>query len=258
MDAEAAVAAGAMALFGEKYGDEVRVVSMGRAMTATGPTRTSSAAAPTSRRTGDIGLFKIVCGKRGGGGRAAHRGGDRRGGARSTSPSRNGRLKDRRSCSRPRRPRCRRGWRSCSRSAAGWSASWPRRAGRWPPAAAMAPSNATSAACASRRALLDGVPARELKGLADDMKKQVGSGVVALVGTSDGKASLVVGVTDDLTAGSAPSTSSAIGAACARRQGRRRPRRHGPGGRAGSDPGASRARCHRTRARTSRSLSESV
>ena len=48
--------------------------------------------------------------------------------------------------------------------------------------------------------LLDGVPARELKSLADDIKKQVGSGVVALVGTSDGKASVVVGVTDDLTA----------------------------------------------------------
>ncbi len=31
------------------------------------------------------------------------------------------------------------------------------------------------------------------------MKKEIGSGVVALVATSDGKASLVVGVTDDLT-----------------------------------------------------------
>jgi alanyl-tRNA synthetase len=38
-----------------------------------------------------------------------------------------------------------------------------------------------------------------LKSLADDGKKQVGSGVVAIVGvTGDGKASLVVGVTDDL------------------------------------------------------------
>ena len=47
--------------------------------------------------------------------------------------------------------------------------------------------------------LLDGVPAKELKSLADDLKKQVGSGVVALVSVNDGKASLVVGVTDDLT-----------------------------------------------------------
>jgi len=47
--------------------------------------------------------------------------------------------------------------------------------------------------------LLDGVPAKELKSLADDLKKQVGSGVVALVSVNDGKASVVVGVTDDLT-----------------------------------------------------------
>jgi alanyl-tRNA synthetase len=43
------------------------------------------------------------------------------------------------------------------------------------------------------------VPAKELKGMADEIKRQIGSGVVALVATSDGKASLVVGVTDDLT-----------------------------------------------------------
>ena len=34
--------------------------------------------------------------------------------------------------------------------------------------------------------------------MADDLKAQVGSGVVALVAVADGKASLVVGVTDDL------------------------------------------------------------
>ena len=47
--------------------------------------------------------------------------------------------------------------------------------------------------------LLDGVPAKELKSLADDLKTQVGTGVVALVSVTDGKASVVVGVTDDLT-----------------------------------------------------------
>jgi alanyl-tRNA synthetase len=47
--------------------------------------------------------------------------------------------------------------------------------------------------------VLPGVPPSELKGLADDGKKQVGSGVVALVGVAeDGKASVVVGVTADL------------------------------------------------------------
>jgi alanyl-tRNA synthetase len=48
--------------------------------------------------------------------------------------------------------------------------------------------------------LLDGMPAKDLKGLADEMKNSLGSGVVALVAVNDGKVSLVVGVTDDLTA----------------------------------------------------------
>src|SRR5581483_4910919 len=47
--------------------------------------------------------------------------------------------------------------------------------------------------------LLPDVPAKELKSMADDLKKQLGSGVVALIATADGKASVVVGVTDDLT-----------------------------------------------------------
>ena len=47
--------------------------------------------------------------------------------------------------------------------------------------------------------LLDAMPAKELKSLADELKKQVGSGVVALVAINDGKASVVVCVTEDLT-----------------------------------------------------------
>ena len=43
------------------------------------------------------------------------------------------------------------------------------------------------------------VPARDLKGLADAIGKQEGSGVVALVSTADGKASIVVAVSPDLT-----------------------------------------------------------
>ena len=47
--------------------------------------------------------------------------------------------------------------------------------------------------------LLDDVPAKELKPLVDSLKRQINSGVVAVVAVSEGKASLVVGVTDDLT-----------------------------------------------------------
>ncbi|MBO0752282.1 MAG: alanine--tRNA ligase [Bradyrhizobiaceae bacterium] len=48
---------------------------------------------------------------------------------------------------------------------------------------------------------VSGIDVKDLKSLVDDGKKQVGSGVVAIVGvTGDGKAGLVVGVTKDLTA----------------------------------------------------------
>ena len=48
--------------------------------------------------------------------------------------------------------------------------------------------------------LVEGIEMKDLKSLADDGKKQLGSGVVAIVGvTGDGKAGVVVGVTQDLT-----------------------------------------------------------
>jgi alanyl-tRNA synthetase len=47
--------------------------------------------------------------------------------------------------------------------------------------------------------LVDGVPGRELKSLADDLKRRINSGVVAVVSRADGKAAIVVGVTPDLT-----------------------------------------------------------
>lgn len=46
--------------------------------------------------------------------------------------------------------------------------------------------------------LMNGVPAKELKGMADEIKKQITSGVVALVTVNNGKASLVVSVTGDI------------------------------------------------------------
>jgi alanyl-tRNA synthetase len=47
---------------------------------------------------------------------------------------------------------------------------------------------------------VDGIEMKDLKSLADEGKRQVGSGIVAIVGvTGEGKAGLVVGVTDDLT-----------------------------------------------------------
>ncbi len=47
--------------------------------------------------------------------------------------------------------------------------------------------------------ILENVPAKELKSLADDFKEKIGSGVIVLAGLNEDKVSLVVGVTDDLT-----------------------------------------------------------
>ena len=46
--------------------------------------------------------------------------------------------------------------------------------------------------------VLAGFPPKDLKPMADDLKKQIGSGVVVLIATDEGKASIVVGVTEDL------------------------------------------------------------
>ena len=46
--------------------------------------------------------------------------------------------------------------------------------------------------------VLDGVEAKSLRGLVDEAKARVGSGVVALVAVNDGRATVAVGVTDDL------------------------------------------------------------
>jgi len=47
--------------------------------------------------------------------------------------------------------------------------------------------------------VLENFPAKDLKSMADDLKKKIGSGVVALISIDEGKVSIVVGVTSDLT-----------------------------------------------------------
>jgi len=60
MAPDAAIEAGAVALFGEKYGDKVRVLTLGRALQGEGAYSVELCGGTHVARTGDIALFKIV------------------------------------------------------------------------------------------------------------------------------------------------------------------------------------------------------
>jgi alanyl-tRNA synthetase len=200
MTPQAAIEAGAMALFGEKYGDEVRVVSMGGKPANENKVFSTELCGGTHvRRTGDIGLFKIVSeGAVGAGVRRieavtgaaaeAYIAEQQRvlGEAAAALKTLPADLTQRIAALLDERKRLERELTETRKAAAaGGAGSGP---------AAKQVNGVTLAA-----RLLDNVPAKELKGMADEIKRQIGSGVVALVAVADGKASLVVGVTDDLT-----------------------------------------------------------
>ena len=197
MTPDEAVAEGAMALFGEKYGDEVRVVSMG------GPEGNKSAwsielcGGTHVRRTGDIGLFRIVS-------ETGVSAGVRRveavtGAAAETFVRENERrlleaattlraspaeLPDRVAALVEDRRRLERQVVELQKKLATG-------------ASATAEEDVRGVKFSARN--LGDVPPRDLKGLAEAIGKQSGSGIVALVSTAEGKASIVVGVSPDLT-----------------------------------------------------------
>ncbi len=208
MSPDEAKASGAMALFGEKYGDEVRVVSMGGPYG--GPEQDYSVelcGGTHVQRTGDIGIFKIAAeGAVAAGVRriealtgkgAAHYLAGREqllGEAASTLkvrpedvPSRVATLvEERRKMERELTDLRRQLALSGAMHGEGAKAD-----------AGSATKQVNGVAFAAR--VVDGLPAKDLKPMADELKRQIGSGVVVLVATSEGKASIVVGVTDDLT-----------------------------------------------------------
>jgi alanyl-tRNA synthetase len=194
-----AVAEGALALFGEKYGDEVRVVSMGGASDEDRPFSVELCGGTHVRRTGDIGLFKIT-------GEMAIASGVRRIEALTGAAAEAHLAQEE----------------GILRQAAATLRTTPselpvriaslveerRRLERELSDARRALANAGPTTKSAEKRIgditfdgrvVDGVPPRELKSLADDLKRRIGSGVVAVVSGADGKASIVVGVTPDLT-----------------------------------------------------------
>ncbi|WP_085900764.1 alanine--tRNA ligase [Kiloniella majae] len=202
MTPDEAIKEGAMALFGEKYGEEVRVVSMGGSDSSTGSGyySTELCGGTHVKRTGDIGFFKIVS-------EAALASGVRRieavtgqaaleyvsaqetqlaaaAAAMKASPAE---LEARVTSLLEERKRLERDLTDARRKlAAGGGASGD---------AEFKDVNGIKVAAR----VLEGVLPKDLKPTADELKKQIGTGVIVLIADTDGKASIVVAVTDDLT-----------------------------------------------------------
>ncbi|MGY0708920.1 alanine--tRNA ligase [Azospirillum argentinense] len=204
MSPDEARASGAMALFGEKYGDEVRVVSMGGPHGELDRDYSIELCGGTHvRRTGDIGLFTIVA-------EGAVAAGVRRiealtgTGAKAWLSERDHLLTEAASVLKVRPEDV------PSRLAALVDerkkmerelAELRRQVAMGGGAKADGGNEAKDIAGVKFAArVVEGLPAKDLKPMADELKKQVGSGVVVLIASNEGKASIVVGVTDDLTA----------------------------------------------------------
>ena len=202
MTPEEAIAAGAMALFGEKYGDEVRVLSMGG---EDGQKYSVELCGGThALRTGDIGLFRII-------GEGAVSAGVRRieavaGAAAEEHVRHQGQLLADAAAVLKVRPE---DLPTRLQALVDGQRKIERELSDARKALALAGGDGGAAQQADEvrdvggvrliGRVLNGVPGKELKGMADEYKKKLGSGVVALIGVEDGKASAVVGVTDDLS-----------------------------------------------------------
>jgi alanyl-tRNA synthetase len=205
MGLDEARASGARALFDEKYGDEVRVVSMGTIEGGDNGPRPYSVelcGGTHVARTGDIGLVSIV-------GESAVAAGVRRIEAKTRDAARRRLNEDSRAladlAAQLRAPLSEVGGRlealiderkKLERELADARRKLAMGGGA---GGGDAPRDVAGVKFYARQ--VSGVEMKDLKSLADEAKQSLGSGVIAIVAAAeDGKASLVVGVTGDLTA----------------------------------------------------------
>jgi len=194
---------GARALFGEKYGDEVRVVAMGEGGGNTMGWSVELCGGTHVRRTGDIGLISVV-------GESAVGSGVRRIEALTGSGARHDlnrfRNELRAVASELKAPIAE----IAARTAAVIEdrKRLERELSDAKKKLAMGGGARSDGADGVRNIgnvklmarAVEGIDLKDLRSLADEGKKKVGSGIVAIVGVAgDGKAGIVVGVTDDLT-----------------------------------------------------------
>ena len=207
MPTDQAVAAGAEALFGEKYGDEVRVLTMGDDLKETKPYSVELCGGTHVHRLGDIGLFTILS-------ESAVAAGVRRLEALTSEGARKY-LSRQAEIARDAAAVLKTSASELSARVAQLSDERRRLERELSDAKkTLALGGGTSARTSSTTSgveaklvggvradmrIVEGVVAKDLKSLADDAKARIKSGVVAFVAVADGKASLVVGVTEDLT-----------------------------------------------------------
>jgi alanyl-tRNA synthetase len=199
MTPEEAVASGALALFGEKYGDEVRVLSMGR---ESGKNRYSVELCGGTHvaATGDIQLFKIIS-------ESAVSSGVRRiealtgEAARQWLTVRDEKLREAASALKaspdevPARVAALvENARKLERELA--DAKKALAMGGGSKAEAAGPEQVGGHSFLGQ--VVDGLDPKGLRGEIDGMKQRLGSGVAALVAVNEGRGSVAVGVTDDL------------------------------------------------------------
>jgi alanyl-tRNA synthetase len=202
MTVDAAIAEGAMALFGEKYGEEVRVVSMGRSIGGERPIYSLELCGGTHvARTGDIGLIKVLSdsGSSAGVRRMEALAGEA---ARHYLNEQDRRVSDASAALKTspqdlvaRVTALVEDKRKLERELAEAKKALAMGGGAAGKADDVSDINGTKVMAR----VLKGIAPQDLKPLADDGKKQIGSGVVILLAVADdGKGACVVAVTEDL------------------------------------------------------------